>query len=123
MYAVQSLVGFVPDAFAEQMHDSPAVGIELPLEPGSDVIVRVRHSQIHEARVGPSKNGYTGLQLILKPNATYELFAMVSTADESRAPVFDPGFWRRLLWQRRLIFTGPPIFRPDAAGRFRVWDG
>lgn len=120
MHAVHSLIGFVPDAFVEQMGDSPAVGIELPLEPGSDVILRIRHSQIHEVRVGPSNGGYTGLQLILKPDATYELFAAISASDESRAPVFDPGFWRRLLWQRRLSFTGPPVFRPDAAGRFRA---
>ncbi|HTJ26021.1 MAG TPA: hypothetical protein VMA36_07640 [Candidatus Limnocylindria bacterium] len=119
MNAVQSLIGFVPDAFARQMGASPAVGIELPLEPGSDVIVRIRHTHIEEARVGPSSGGYTGLQLILKPNATYELFASVSTSDESRAPVFDPAFWQRLLWMRRLIFTGPPIFRPDASGRFQ----
>lgn len=119
MKAVQSLIGFVPDDVARQLGESPAIGIELPLEPGSDVIVRIRHSQIEEARVGPSSDGYTGLQLILKPNATYELYAAISAADESRAPVFDPGFWRRLLWRRRLIFTGPPIFRPDASGRFR----
>ncbi|MEO7038480.1 MAG: hypothetical protein ABI186_00445, partial [Candidatus Elarobacter sp.] len=100
--------------------DSPAVGIELPLEPGSDIIVRIRHSQIEEARVGPSSDGYTGLQLILKPNATYELVASVSTADESRAPVFDPEFWYKYLWMRRVIFTGPPIFRPDASGRFQA---
>jgi hypothetical protein len=114
------LIGFVPDDVARQLGDVPAVGIELPLEPGSDVIVRIRHSQIEEARVGPSSDGYTGVQLILKPNATYELYAAVSTADESRAPVFDPAFWHRLLWMRRLIFTGPPIFRPDASGRFRA---
>jgi len=120
MNAVQSLIGFVPDDYARQMGDSPATGIELPLEPGSDVIVRIRHSQIEEARVGPSSDGYTGLQLILKPNATYEIYAAVSTADESRAPVFDPAFWQKLLWMRRLIFTGPPIFRPDASGRFRL---
>ena len=120
MNAVQSLVGFVPDDFAQQLGNSPAVGIELPLEPGSDIIVRIRHSQIEEARVGPSSGGYTGLQLILKPNATYELVATVSTADESRAPVFDPAFWQRQLWMRRLIFTGPPILRPDAAGRFQT---
>src|SRR5579863_2421291 len=120
MNAVQSLIGFVPDDYARQMGESPAVGIELPLEPGSDVIVRIRHSQIQEARVGPSSGGYTGLQLVLKPNATYELFAAVSTADESRAPIFDPAFWYKLLWMRRLIFTGPPIFRPDASGRFKV---
>ena len=120
MQAVQSLVGFVPDAFAQQMEGSPAVGIELPLEPGSDVIVRIRHSQIIEARVGPSSDGYTGLQLILKPNATYELVATVSAADESRAPVFDPAFWQRILWTRRLAFTGPPVFRPDASGRFQL---
>jgi hypothetical protein len=122
MNAVQSLIGFVPDEFAQQLGDSPAVGIELPLEPGSDVIVRIRHSQIEEARVGPSSGGYTGLQLILKPGATYELFAAVSTSDESRAPIFDPGFWYKLLLMRRLTFTGPPIFRPDAAGRFKAID-
>lgn len=120
MSSVQSLIGYVPDEFVRQMGDSPAVGIELPLEPGSDVIVRIRHSQIDEARVGPSSDGYTSLQLILKPNATYELYATVSVAEESRAPVFDPAFWYRLLWARRAIFTGPPIFRPDASGRFRV---
>ena len=120
MNSVASLIGFVTDDFARQMGDSPAVGIELSLEPGSDVILRIRHSQIQEARVGPSSDGYTGLQLILKPNATYELFALVSTADESRAPIFDPTFWHKLLWMRRMIFTGPPIFRPDASGRFQA---
>jgi hypothetical protein len=118
--AVHSVIGFVPDDVARGLGNSPAVGIELPLEPGSDVILRVRHSQIEEARVGPSSGGYTGLQLILKPNATYELYAAVSAADESRAPIFDPAFWQRLLWMRRLIFTGPPIFRPDASGRFQA---
>lgn len=122
MNAVQSLIGFVPDDVARQLGNSPAVGIELPLEPGSDVIVRIRHSQIEEARVGPSSDGYTGLQLILKPNATYELVATVSTADESRAPVFDPAFWQKQLWMRRLTFTGPPILRPDASGRFQTFE-
>ncbi len=120
MNAAQSLVGFVPDDVAALLGRSPAVGIELPLEPGSDVIVRIRHTQIAEARVGPSSGGYTGLQLILKPNAEYELFAAVSAAEESRAPVFDPAFWQRLLWNRRLIFTGPPVLRPDASGRFQI---
>ncbi len=120
MNAVQSLIGFVPDSFAQQMGNSPATGIELPLEPGSDVILRIRHSQIAEVRLGPSSDGYTGIQLILKPNATYELFAAVSTADESGAPIFDPAFWQKLLWARRLMFTGPPIFRPDSAGRFQM---
>ncbi len=122
MKSAQSLIGYVPDAFAQQLGDSPATGIELPLEPGSDVIVRIRHSQIEEARLGPSAGGYTGVQLILKPTATYELFASVSAADESRAPVFDPMFWYRLLWARRLVFTGPPVFRPDPAGKFRAAD-
>ncbi len=120
MHAVQSLIGFVPDDFVRQMGDSPAVGIELPLEPGSEIIVRIRHSQIEEVRVGPSSGGYTGLQLILKPNATYELYAAVSAADEARTPIFDPAFWQKLLWMRRLVFTGPPIFRPDASGRFQT---
>ena len=120
MSAVQSLIGFVTDEFAQQMGDLPATGIELSLEPGSEIILRIRHSQIEEARVGPSSDGYTGVQLILKPNATYELYALISAADETKAPIFDPAFWQKLLWMRRLIFTGPPIFRPDAAGRFRA---
>jgi len=118
--AVQSLIGFVPDDYVARMGNSPATGIELPLEPGSDVIVRIRNSQIDEVRVGPSSDGYTGLQLVLKPNATYEVFAAVSAADEARAPIFDPAFWEKLLWMRRLIFTGPPIFRVDASGRFKA---
>src|ERR1700688_2004515 len=120
MNSVQSLIGYVTDDFARQMGEIPAVGIELSLEPGNDVILRIRHSEIEEARVGPSSGGYTGVQLILKPNATYELYAMVSTADESRAPIFDPTFWYKVLWTRRLIFTGPPIFRADASGRFQA---
>jgi len=118
--AAQSVIGYVTDDFAGQLGQVPAVGIELSLEPGSDVILRIRHSQIEEARVGPSSGGYTGVQLILKPNATYELYAMVSAADESRAPIFDPAFWQRLLWSHRFVFTGPPIFRPDASGRFQL---
>ncbi|MBV8425570.1 MAG: hypothetical protein JO349_10265 [Candidatus Eremiobacteraeota bacterium] len=120
MSAVQSLIGYLPDEFVRQMGDSPAVGLELPLEPGSEILVRIRHTQIDEARVGPSRDGYTALQLILKPNATYEVYAMVSTADESRAPVFDPAFWYKLLRTQRFAFTGPPVFRPDATGRFRA---
>jgi hypothetical protein len=120
MNSVQSLIGYVTDTFAQQLGESPAVGIELPLEPGSDVIVRIRHSQIDEVRVGPSSGGYTGLQLILKPNATYELVATVSTADEARAPIFDPTFWYRMLLLRRFVFTGPPILRPDSSGRLQA---
>jgi hypothetical protein len=120
MNAVQSLVGYVPDDYVRQMSGSPAQGIELPLEPGGDIILRVRHSQIEEARAGPSSDGYTALQLILKPNASYELYALVSTADESRTPIFDPGFWYKLLLARRLIFTGPPILRPDSSGRMQA---
>lgn len=122
MSAVHSIVGYVPDEFAREMGDSPAVGLELPLEPGSDIIVRIRHSQIEEVRVGPSSDGYTSLQLILKPDASYELYAMVSTADELRAPVFDPEFWSKVVSRGRLVFTGP-IFRPDASGRFKAVAG
>lgn len=120
MRSAPSLIGFVPDAFAEQMGNSPAVGLELPLEPGSDVLVRVRNANIAEVRVGPSEDGYTGLEVVLKPGASYELYALVATAEEERTPIFDPGFWYRLLLLRRRTFTGPPIYRPDAAGRFRA---
>ncbi|MBV9440999.1 MAG: hypothetical protein JOZ24_13520 [Candidatus Eremiobacteraeota bacterium] len=120
MHSAPSLIGFVPDAFAQQMGDSPAVGLELPLEPESEIIIRIRNTQIHEVRVGPSSGGYTGLQLLLKPHASYELFAAVSADEEERPPIFDPAFWQRLLLLRRTVFTGPPIYRPDAAGRFRA---
>jgi len=119
MSASRTLIGYVPDDFVQQMGNSPATGIELPLEPGSEVIIRIRHSQIEEARVGSSSDGYTTLQLVLKPNATYELYAAVSTADESRAPIFDPEFWQRQLTAQRTPLTGP-VFRPDASGRFRA---
>jgi len=117
--AAQSVIGYVPDEFVQTMGNSPATGIELPLEPGSEIILRIRHSQIEEARVGPSSDGYTGIQLILKPNATYEMYAMVSVADDAKAPVFDPAFWQKLLSARRTVFTGP-VFRPDRTGRFQA---
>src|SRR5579883_2246707 len=106
-HAVDSLIGYVTDQFADQIGELPSTGIEVALEPGSEIILRIRHSQIEELRVGPSDDGYTAIQLLLKPDATYELFAMISVADESSAPIFDPQFWYRILWNRRKAFSGP----------------
>ena len=119
-HAADSLIGYVTDDFAEQIGALPSTGIEVALEPGSEIILRIRHSQIDELRVGPSDDGYTAVQLLLKPDATYELYAMISSADESRAPVFDPQFWHRVLWNRRKSFSGPRIFRPDSSGKFQA---
>lgn len=118
-HAAESLVGYVTDEFAQQIGELPAAGIEVALEPGSEVILRIRHTQIEEVRVGPSSAGYTALQLILKPDASYELYALVTGVDDARAPVFDPLFWYRVLWKRRLAFTGR-VFRPDASGKFQI---
>ncbi|MBV8073991.1 MAG: hypothetical protein JO140_01085 [Candidatus Eremiobacteraeota bacterium] len=116
--AAQTLIGYLPDEFIAGLGSSPATGIELPLEPGSETIVRIRHSQIAEARVGSSHDGYTALEIVLLPDASYELYAMLRADDGTGAAIFDPAFWQKVERARRGFVACGPVFRPDAAGRF-----
>ena len=79
MSASQSVVGFVSDAVAKGLHDGKGLGhevLELPLEAGKQgTHLRIQRKDIQEVRVGPSSGGHTSLQLILRPDATYDLVA------------------------------------------------
>ncbi|MBV8600784.1 MAG: hypothetical protein JO359_04380, partial [Candidatus Eremiobacteraeota bacterium] len=115
--ALRTVIGWVPDEFRETMGNSPALGIELPLEPAGETIVRVRHTQLEEIRVGPSERGYTALELSFKPNASFEVYAAVEASNGWEGSVFDPDFWRRIDLERREM--SGPTFRPDAVGRLQ----
>jgi len=123
MSASQSVVGFVPDALAKGLHDGKGFAhdvLELPLEAGKQgTHLRVRRNDIHEVRVGPSKAGHTSLQLILKPEATYELVAKAPKEAELLTAIQDPAFLYglgRLHWF--VIYAGP-IYRQQN-GAFKL---
>ena len=123
MSEAQSVIGYVPDAVAKELQAGRGLGkevLELPLDPAKNAAhIRVKHSDIAEVRVGPSTSGHTSLQLILKPEATYELFGIKSSG--VLTAIQDPSYWYglgRLKWF--VIYVGP-ILRPTAqVGGFQL---
>ncbi len=121
MSASQSVVGFVSDSVAKSLQGGKLGGdtLEIPLEPGKDSThVRIRHADVAEVRLGPSSGGHTGVQLILKPNAGYEM--VVKQSAEDFVPINDLSLtwaWRRNWF---VIYAGP-IYRPGTApGTFKA---
>jgi hypothetical protein len=70
-------------------------------------------------RVGPSSGGHTSLQLILKPEASYELIATAPSATESLTAIQDPSFWYGLGRLRWFVIYVGPIFRQLQPGVFK----
>jgi hypothetical protein len=122
--AAQSIIGYVPDSLAKGMHEGRGLGgdvLELPLEPGKGAaMVRVRHADIHEVRMGPSQGGHTGLQIVLKPDAHYEIVAASLSESESFTAIADPAFWYGLGRLRWFVIYAGPIFRQIENGGFRA---
>jgi hypothetical protein len=123
MATAQSVIGFVPDAVAKELHEGRGLGkelLELPLDPGKNSAqIRVRRNDIHEVRVGPSSGGHTSLQLILKPEASYELVATAPGDTESLTAIQDPSFWYGLGRLRWFVIYAGPIFRQQQPGVFK----
>lgn len=114
MASAQSIVGYVPDAVAKELHAGKGLRdqtLELPLDPGKGAAkLRVKLNDIEEVRVGPSAGGHTGLQVVLRPEAKYEVVATAIGKDFQA--IRDPVFWYGLGrpgWVA--IFVGP-IYRP-----------
>jgi hypothetical protein len=125
MPVAQSVIGYVPDAVAKELHAGRGLGkevLELPLDPGKhSAQIRVKHSDIAEVRVGPSTGGHTGLQLILKPEATYEIFGVGSVGADELTAIQDPSFWYGLGRLRWFVIYVGPILRPTAlSGGFKL---
>ena len=123
MATAQSVIGYVPDTVAKELHEGRGLGkelLELPLDPGKHAAqIRVRRNDIHEVRVGPSSGGHTSLQLILKPEASYELIATAPSATESLTAIQDPSFWYGLGRLRWFVIYVGPIFRQLQPGVFK----
>jgi len=99
MSASQSVIGYIPDKTVEELRQSGKLGakdlIEIPLEAGKqESLLRVRHQDVEELRLGPSRDGHTSVQIVLKPGAQYE-YTRTATADLQA--LRDPGllfpFW------------------------------
>jgi len=92
MNAAQSVIGYVPDAVAKELQQSGKIGtdtIEMPLQPGKQAaLLRVRHADVAELRLGPSRDGHTSVQLVLNPGAKYEF---VHTTSADFTTLNDPG--------------------------------
>ena len=118
----QSIIGYVPDAVAKDLHDGRGLTkelLELPLDPGKQAAhIRVKRNDIHEVRVGASSGGHTSLQLILKPDASYEFVAKASIT-EGLTAIQDPAFWYGLGRLRWFVIYVGPIFRQVQPGVFK----
>ena len=119
----QSVIGYVPDEVAKELHEGRGLAtelLELPLDPGKhSAHIRIRRNDIHEVRVGPSSGGHTSLQLILKPEASYDLVGKAPSDAESLTAIQDPTFWYGLGRLRWFVIYAGPIFRQQQPGVFQ----
>jgi hypothetical protein len=97
MATAQSVIGPVPDAVAKDLQEGRGISkelLELRLDPGKHAAqIRVRRNDIYGVRVGPSSGGHTNMQLILKPEPSYELIATAPSVPESLTAIQDSSFW------------------------------
>jgi hypothetical protein len=122
--AVQAVVGFMPDAMAKNLHAGHGFGhdqLEMPLDPEKGgATLRVRSADIEEVRLGPSRAGHTGVQLVLKPNASYEIVAKGGVSADALTTINDPGLASALqLWWLRFVIYAGPIYRQNARGQLQ----
>lgn len=119
----QSVIGYVPDAVAKELAAGRGLGkgpLELPLDPGKQAAhIRLDPQHIHEVRVGASSGGHTSLQLVLKPEATYEFVAKASGI-EGLTAIQDPAYWYGLGRLRWFVIMVGPIYRQLQPGSFKL---
>jgi hypothetical protein len=113
MSAAQSVIGYVPDAVAKELQHSGKIGrdtIEVPLEAGKQgSLLRVRHADVAELRLGPSRDGHTGIQIVLNPGAQYET---VHTSNTDLTALRDPGLFYHP-WPGPIVIYIRPRFTPS----------
>jgi hypothetical protein len=120
MSAAQSVIGYVPDAVAKELQSSGKIGgdtIEVPLEAGKQhSLLRVKHADVEELRLGPSRDGHTGIQIVLKANAKYET---VHTSSTDLTALRDPGL-SHFPWPGPIVIYVRPRFTPGNVGQFHA---
>ena len=70
---MNAVVGFLSDAVAKSISgQAPSEPLDIKLDRGGDTFVRVQPGDVASIWTGPSKEGETGVQVLLKENATVE---------------------------------------------------
>ena len=88
---MNAVVGFLSDAVAQRLGGkAPSEPLEIRLGElgGPDTLVRIQPGDVAGMWTGPSKGGQTGVQVLLKENATVETFTRGNVADFLR-PIKD----------------------------------
>jgi len=123
MSAAQAIVGFLPDSVAKELHAGRGFSQEqlaVPLDPGKGATsLRVRPADIHEVRLGPSRDGHTSVQLVLKPDADFEIVGKASLSADALITLADPGLASVLARLQWFVIYAGPVLRQDATGQFR----
>lgn len=100
-----AITGFVSNDVAKQLQGGKRESgtIEVKLERGnSPVLVKVDSAAVQEVRTGASTKGETGVQLILRENASVETVLSTSLDRDGIARLTDP----LVFWKIR-----PPVFK------------
>lgn len=95
MAEVHAVVGYLPDATAKSL----ATGnygsgpIEVRLESGEELHVRIDPKDVAGVLLGASKKGESGVQVFLNDNAKVETVARGLAADFRLKPIRDLALW------------------------------
>ena len=122
MKEVNAVVGYVPDKVAKAISSTgkSTEPIEIKLERGGDMHVRIRPDDIAGVLVGASQKGEASVQVFLKENASVETVSRAALSDflkpikdlsfiKLRPPInviyIDPQFINRLVDLNRQTFS------------------
>lgn len=125
MPVAQSVFGYFTDAIVKDLQQGSGLRsetVELPVEPGkSKSQIRVRRSDIEEVRLGPTSKGHTSVQIILKPEASYEFVSLAPREEDLLTTIQDPVFGHFPPWRPGpiVIYAGP-TWRQQLNGTFQV---
>jgi hypothetical protein len=98
MKIAYAVTGFVPDKLARELEkgvEARTATIEVRVERGNDqVLMRIDPKQVSEVRTGASKEGETGIQLILKGKGEVETVIRGSVSEAGLKRFDDPALQR-----------------------------
>jgi hypothetical protein len=94
MAEMNAVVGYVPDAVAKAIGSKrpQAKPLEIKLEHGSEMHVRINPDDVAGVLVGPSQKGETSVQVLLNEKATVETFTRGSI-NSFLKPIRDLTLW------------------------------
>jgi len=101
MAEMNAVVGFVPNAVAKTLgsHGSPTKPLEVQLEPGNEMHVRVQPDDVAGVLIGAAQKGGTSVQVLLKDTAQVETFIR-GRANEFLRPIRD---FSTIVWRPPLV--------------------